>query len=114
MMGQKEMTMTVTTEEKGGGTLRRILLVLALVILVAVMILAMSAPGFSKPINSCDASSFESKCNQGPTPQVNFGDNQSNIVTTSGGQAASENSFNNPSTKHGPFLLRSCTMPSCT
>ena len=48
MVGPNETTMTVAQEEKGGGTLRRILLVLAVAALMAVMILAMSATAFAR------------------------------------------------------------------
>ena len=48
MTGHKE-TMMVATEERGGGTLlRRMFLVLVAAALMAVMILAMSAPAFAR------------------------------------------------------------------
>ncbi len=47
-MGQKETTMTVATEEIGGGTLfRRMILVLVAAALMAVMMAVMSAPAFA-------------------------------------------------------------------
>ena len=45
MMGQKE-TMAVA-EEIGGGTLRRMILVVTAVALMAVMLLAMAMPAFA-------------------------------------------------------------------
>jgi hypothetical protein len=48
MMGQKEMTMTVATEEKGGGTLRRMILVLTIALVMVAMLAVTGSPAFAR------------------------------------------------------------------
>jgi len=48
-MGQhQKATMTVATEERGGGTLRRLILVFAVAVLIAAMVALSAMPAFAE------------------------------------------------------------------
>ena len=78
MMGQKE-TMTVATEERGGGTLRRMILALLVAALMGAMMVVSAMPAMAK--NTGD---------QGPgLPPRESGGNQTNVFhcKVAGGQS---------------------------
>ena len=79
-MGHKEMTMTVAEKEKGGGTLRRMILVLAAVALMAVMMVAMAAPAFAR--------SFYHGGPGGPAPE-STGETSGTCISRSAGDPGS-------------------------
>jgi hypothetical protein len=103
-MGQQQVMELVATEEKGGGTLRRTFLVLALAVLMAAMMAVGTPVALAAPNGQPGPNSFEPAFDKGGAQEnFNFGHCQSGAAQQPG--PASSTKDGNPSRNDGSASL---------